>query len=101
ATGKISWKGQNTKLETSNGEASLRVADGVISKLPFLEKIAALTGEKGLEHLDLNDCRLDLEWHYPNWDVRNLLFEDKGKIRAEGEVTVREKKLGGAIELIT
>jgi hypothetical protein len=99
ATGKISWKGQNTKLETSNGEASLRVADGVIAKVPFLEKIAVLTDEKELEHLHLNECKLDLEWHYPNADVKNLLIEDKGKIRAEGEVTIHEKALGGAIEL--
>ena len=99
ASGKISWKGKNPKLETSNGEASLRVADGVIAKLPFLEKIAALTGEKGLEHLELNECRLDLAWRYPNADVKDLLLEDKGKIRAEGEVVIREKKLSGAIEL--
>ena len=99
ATGKISWKGQNAKLETSNGEASLHIADGVIAKLPFLEKIAVLTGEKELEHLDLDECKLDLEWRYPNADVKNLLIEEKGKIRADGEVTIREKELGGAIEL--
>ncbi len=99
ATGKIFWKGQNPKLETSNGEASLRVADGGIAEVAFLEEIAALTGEKGLEHLELSECKLDLAWRYPNAEVKNLLLEDKGKIRAEGEITIREKMLGGAIEL--
>ena len=99
ATGKIFWKGQNPKLETSSGEASLRVTDGEIAKVAFLEKIAALTGEEALEHLELNECKLDLEWRYPNAEVKNLLVEDKGKIRAEGRVTIREKMLGGAIEL--
>ena len=99
ASARIHWQGENTKLETSRGSATLRVDGGRISELPFLRKIAALTNEKGLEHFELNECRLDVEWHYPKTDLKNLVIEDKGKIRAEGEVTLHEKTLGGAIKL--
>ena len=99
ATGKIHWQGRNPKLEESHGDANLRVDQGEIRELPFLKKLAALTGEKELEHLALNECRLDLTWNSPRADVKNLLIEARGKIRAEGEATFREKALGGAIEL--
>lgn len=95
----IHWTGKNTKFEASQGEAALRVENGRVNGLPFLEKIATLTGEKELEHIKLNLCKLDLEWRYPKTHARNLLVEDKGKFRAEGNVTIEEKELGGAIEL--
>src|SRR5213082_529375 len=39
ASGKIHWAGENPKLENSSGEGSLRVRDGRIDKLTFLEKL--------------------------------------------------------------
>lgn len=99
ATGKVHWKGKNPKLETAQIEAALRVDDGRVNKLPFLEKLATLTNEKELEQLALNDCSLELVWNYPDAEIRNLAIEDKGKFRAEGSVTIRNKSLDGAIEL--
>jgi hypothetical protein len=99
ATGKVHWKGRNPKLETSHIEAALRVDGGRVSKLPFLEKLATLTNEKELERLALNQCSLELDWNYPNAEIRNLAVEDKGKFRAEGTIKIENKALGGAIEL--
>ena len=95
----IHWTGKNPKLEMSQGEAALRVENGRLTGLPFLEKIASLTGEKEIKDLKLNLCQLDLEWQYSKADAKNLIVEDKGKFRAEGRVTIQEKKLGGAIQL--
>jgi hypothetical protein len=99
ATGTVHWKGKNPKLETSEIDAALRVDDGRVSKLPFLVKLATLTNEKELERLALNDCSLNLVWNYPNAEIKNLAIEEKGKFRAEGTIKIRNKSLGGEIEL--
>jgi hypothetical protein len=99
ATGKVHWKGKNPKIETSQIEAALRVDDGRVSKLPFLEKLATLTNEKELEHLSLNECSLELDWNYPKAEIKNLAVEDKGKFRAEGTIRIDNRALDGAIEL--
>src|SRR5438105_12302028 len=70
ASGKILWRGKNPKLESSGGEATLRVAGGRIVELPFLENIAKITNEKALERLTLNDCSLALSWNYPRAEIK-------------------------------
>src|SRR5438874_7675808 len=54
ASGNIRWRGKNPKLESSTGEATLRVDGGRIIELPFLENLAKITNEKALERLTLN-----------------------------------------------
>jgi hypothetical protein len=98
-SGAISWQGKNPKVEMSTGNASLRVNNGRIDKLPFLEKIAALTGEKDLERLELNECAATLQWQYPKIDITHLGLEQKGRFRIEGQALVDNKKLSGAIQL--
>jgi hypothetical protein len=99
ASGKILWRGKNPKLENSIGEATLRVDDGRIIELPFLENIAKITNEKSLERLTLNDCSLALTWNYPSAEIKNIAVEERGKFRAEGTIQVEKKALSGAIEL--
>jgi hypothetical protein len=98
-TGKVHWEGENPKLEKSRGDLGLKVDNGRVVEFPFMKKLAALSGEKELENLRLNECRLDLTWSYPRFDLKNLLLEDKGRIRAEGNLSLQNKALGGAIEL--
>src|SRR5436309_1807689 len=99
ASGKILWRGKNPKLESSTGEAKLRVDGGRIIELPFLENIAKITNEKALERLTLNDCSFALTWNYPRAEIKNIAIEEKGKFRAEGRIQVEKKELSGAIEL--
>ncbi len=99
ATSKIHWTGKDTKLENSGGEAEWRIDDGDIHGLPFLQKVAALVNDKSLERIKLDLCRFDVEWHYPNIEVSRLAIEEKGKFRAEGEVTVRKESLRGTVDL--
>ncbi len=99
ASGKILWRGKNPKLESSTGDATLRVDGGRIIELPFLENIAKITNEKALERLTLNDCSFALTWNYPRAEIKNIAIEEKGKFRAEGAVQVEKKALSGTIEL--
>lgn len=99
ATATIHWSGRNPKLERSGGEANLRIDEGRVDGLPFLQKIATLTNDKSLERLSLNVCQLDLEWRYPQIDIKHLVIEDKGGFRVEGEVSARKESLRGTIEL--
>jgi hypothetical protein len=99
AWGKILWRGKDAKLESSTGEATLRVDGGSIIELPFLENLAKITNEKGLEQLTLSDCSFAVEWNYPKAEVKNIAIEQRGKFRAEGTIEVEKKALSGAIEL--
>jgi hypothetical protein len=99
ASGKILWRGKNPKLESSAGEATLRIDGGRIIELRFLENIAKITNEKALERLTLDDCSFALAWNYPSAEIKNIAVEERGKFRAEGTIQVEKKALSGAIEL--
>ena len=99
AFGKVHWSGKNPKLESSAGEGSLNVGDGRIDDLPFLVKLAAITGEKSFEHLRLTDCAIEISWAYPKIDARKIALEESGKFRIDGAITIDGGRLNGTIEL--
>jgi hypothetical protein len=99
ASGKILWRSKNPKLESSAGEATLRVDGGRIIELPFLESLAKITNEEALARLTLNDCSFALVWNYPRAEIKNIAIEERGKFRAEGAIQVEKKELSGVIEL--
>src|SRR5256714_12858817 len=99
AFGKARWTGKDAKLESSSGEGSLGVRDARITGFPFLENLAIITGEKSFQHLELNDCALELEWRYPKIDIGRIALEEKGKFRIEGALAIDRGTLSGAIEL--
>ena len=99
AAGEVHWKGKNPKLETASVEGSLRVREGRARGLPFLQKLAAITGKKSIEELELNECSAEVHWKSPTLEIKDIAVEDKGKFRLAGLVSVREKSLGGAIRL--
>jgi len=99
AAGDVKWNGSNPKLESSHVHASLRVSDGRVSGLPFLQTLGRITGKKSIEQLTLNECSAELDWKSPLVEIKNVEVEDKGKFRIEGAISIREKSLGGAIRL--
>lgn len=99
ASGELHWAGENPKLESSSGEGALRVSNGRVDNLPFLEKLAELAQKKSLEHLELNDCSLRFAWHYPKIDIKDIEIEENGKFRIEGAVSIDRRRLHGAIKL--
>jgi hypothetical protein len=99
AAGDVHWKGKNPKLETASVQGSLRLRDGRVRGLPFLQKLASITGKKSIEELELNECSAEVNWENSTLEIRSLAIEDKGKFRIEGLVSVREKSLSGAVRL--
>jgi hypothetical protein len=99
ATGNAHWSGKSPKLETSQVQGSLRIEGGEVRGLPFLEKLGSITGKKSLETLHLSECAAEIDWNSPRMEVKNIAIEEKGKFRIEGLVSVRDKSLGGAIQL--
>jgi hypothetical protein len=99
AFGDLHWAGKDPKLESSSGEGSLRIRDGRIDDLPLLEKLAELAQKKSLERLDLNECSLTFGWRYPKIDIKDIIVEEKGKFRIEGELSVERRRLRGTIKL--
>ena len=99
AFGEVHWTGENPKLESSAGEAALRVRNGRIDDLPMLQKLAELARKKSFEHLELNDCSLSFTWRYPKIDITDIAIEEKGKFRIEGAISVERRLLRGAVNL--
>jgi hypothetical protein len=99
AAGNVHWSGKNPKLETSQVQGSLRIEAGRVRRLPFLEKLSSITGKKSMEELELSECSADVDWNSPKSEIKNIAIEDKGKFRVEGSLSLREKSLGGAIQL--
>lgn len=81
----------------SQVQGSLRIDGGEVRRLPFLEKLSLITGKKSIEQLALSECSAEVDWNSPKVEIKNIAVEDKGKFRIEG--SVREKSLGGAIQL--
>jgi hypothetical protein len=99
AAGEVHWSGKNPKLEMSQVQGLLRIEDGRVRQLPFLQKLGSITGKKSIEHLELSECSAEVDWKSPRIEIKNIGVEDKGKFRMEGTLTIREKSLGGAIRL--
>jgi len=99
ATGKVHWTGKNPKLEDASVRGSLRVREGRVAGLPFLENLATITKKKSIAHLELKECSAEIDANHAEIDIRKIDIEDTGKFRIEGEMTIHEKILSGAIRL--
>jgi hypothetical protein len=99
ATGTAHWSGKRPKLETSQIQGALRIDGGRVRRLPFLEKLGSITGKKSMAELELSECSAEMDWKSPKVEIKNIAIEDKGKFRIEGALFIREKALGGAIQL--
>lgn len=99
AFGDLHYTGKDSKLESSSGEGSLRIRNGRIDDLPFLEKLAELSHKKTFERLDLNECSLGFAWRYPEIEIKDIAIEEKEKFRIEGEISIKRRVLRGTIRL--
>jgi hypothetical protein len=99
AAGNVHWSGKSPKLETAQVESSFRIENGRVRQLPLLKKLSSITGKKSMEELELTECSAEMDWNSPKMEVRNITIEDKGKFRIEGSLSVRDKSLGGTIQL--
>jgi hypothetical protein len=98
-SGHVLWHGDNAKLESSAGDGTLRVDGGQVAKLPFLQKLVTLSGDKRFEQLQLDDCSCTLTWAYPNTQIKAISVEEKGKFRIAGDVRIESRSLGGKLRI--
>jgi hypothetical protein len=99
ASGKVHWGGENPKLESSFGEGALHVHDGRIQNLPLLNKLAELARNNSFESLRLDDCSFSFTWRYPKIDIKDIIIEQRGKFRIQGQVAINRRALHGALTL--
>ena len=99
ASGDVHWSGKNTKLESSSGHGTFRLEHGHVSGLPFLRKLASITGKKSLQTLEPEECAFNVEWNYPRLEFTEIAIEESGKFRIEGMVNIDHHALGGEIRL--
>jgi hypothetical protein len=99
ASGDLHWTGKDPKLESSSGEGSLRIREGRIEDLPLLQKLAELARKPSFERLNLNECSLSLAWHYPEIGIKDIIIEEEGKFRIDGEISIRGRVLRGTLNL--
>ena len=99
AFGDVHYAAKDPKLESSSGEGSLRIQNGRIDNVPLLNKLAELARKKSFEQLDLNECSLGFAWQYPEFDLKDIVIEEKSKFRIEGEISIKRPLLRGTIRL--
>jgi hypothetical protein len=99
AFGDIHWTGKDPKLESSSGECSLRIDNGLVDDVPLLNKLAELAQKKSFERLKLNECSLGFAWRYPEIEMKDITIEEKGKFRIEGDISIKRRVLRGTIRL--
>jgi len=98
-SGNVHWKGVDPKLEHSSGEGTVRVRNGRLNDVPFLDKLAEFTREKSFRRLDLNDCSFNFSWLYPRVEIKDIAVAEAGKFRIEGELSIDRRRLGGTLRL--
>ena len=97
AFGEIHWTGKDRKLESSEG--SLRIQDGRVEDVPLLTKLAELARKKSFQRLDLNECSAMFSWRYPEIEIKDIIVDEKGKFRIDGEISTERSSLRGTLRL--
>lgn len=99
ASGDLRWTGRDYKLRSATMDGSLNIADAQITGVKLLGEIAALANRPDLHRLELTECHGRFRWEQSNIDLRDFVIEQRGKFRIEGDINVKDRRLGGKIEL--
>ena len=99
ANGDLHWTANDIKLAAAQMQGRLRINGGRISRLTFLDQLAAVTKRKDFARLQLDECAADAIWEKGEGELKNIAIEDKGKFRIEGTVKFTEDSLGGTVQL--
>jgi hypothetical protein len=70
-----------------------------VEGLEFLGQLASLTKKRSLERLELSKCSAEIAWENGRGEIKNVVIEDEGKFRIEGNVQLGQNSLGGAVQL--
>jgi hypothetical protein len=98
ASGDVTWKGPDMKMESSSGWGELRIADGRVSGARLLEDVGSLIG-KPIEQVSLSRFSLGFEWNYPRVQIKEMDVEAEGIFRLQGTAAINKKRLSGELQL--
>jgi hypothetical protein len=99
ADGELQWTGREYKLRSATMRGELRIKNGRVAKIDFLDQIAVIAGRPDLRSLALNECSGSFAWQKSDCRLTDLVLEEKGKLRIEGAVSISDHSLGGKIDL--
>jgi hypothetical protein len=99
ATGDLHWTGNDYKLSAATMTGAVKVKDGRVGNLKFLDAIAAITNRPDLAQLELDECRSKLRWHEGDCELSDIAIEQSGKFRIEGTVSFSKQSLGGTLQI--
>ena len=99
ADGELQWTGNDYKLSSATMRGGLRIKNGRIAKIDFLDQVAVISGRSDLRSLALNECSGKFVWQKSDCRLTDIAVEEKGKFRIEGEVRISDRSLGGKIDL--
>jgi hypothetical protein len=99
ADGELQWTGRDYKLGSATMRGGLRVKNGRVAKIDFLDQVAVIAGRPDLRSLALNECSGSFAWQKSDCRLTDVALEEKGKFRIEGAVRISGHSLGGKIEL--
>jgi len=99
ATGDLHWTGNDYKLAAATIIGVVRVKNGRVSDLKFLDAIAAVTKHEDFAQLDLDLCRARFRWHEGDCELSDIVIEQSGKVRMEGAISFSDRSLGGTLQI--
>jgi len=99
AEGELQWTGPDFKLRVATMKGALRIRDGELTNLSFLDQLASIAAHPDLRTLHLTQCESQVTWKSKNIHLEKLLLEEKGKFRVEGNIRIEGKSLAGTLDL--
>lgn len=100
ARGGVTWKAGEQTLEASTGQGQITVTNGELNDLALLDYLAAATGKKTLEHVELERCEVKFRWKFSEFEVTSLDLGSEGKFSLRGTLKFgKGGSLTGTLEL--
>jgi hypothetical protein len=99
ASGDLRWTGNDFKMAVATMAGQVNITSGRVTKVKFLDALAAIAKKEDLANLQLNECHSKVQWHKSECELNDIVIEQTGKFRVEGTVSFSQQSLGGTLEL--
>lgn len=101
--GQVKWTGDIRGSHAIQAAGNLKLLDGRIEALPFLNQIASFTKTEEFRSLRLHKASADFIWipEKDRLEVYNLVLESEGIVRVQGKFVVEKQIIDGKFSLGT
>lgn len=101
--GLVKWTGDLRGPQAIQAAGNLKLLEGRIEALPFLNQIATFTKTEEFRSLKLHKASADFIWvpQKDRLEVYNLVLESEGLVRVQGKFTVERNIIDGHFSLGT